>query len=276
MVSASRPDRFEHVGAALREAFHHVVEAGGERLLQAGGDRQELLVEMVGLEIEARGQPVARGVDRLGGVVARPFEPLQQIGAAFAELLDHGVAGGAERNRDLLALLRKRAGDALRRLVDALGDELAHRGDVMGEVEMNIGDGVANLLGLPDQGLALLSETIEQVADAQLVVVIGALQRRNLVVDQGFEFGRARQRAFEAVAHRRDLAPDRLAYRDHGIAGNRFRLGKAQRRLGHGIGNDAQFIGPRHHIGKRVKEHDGGDNAADHADKGRAAANQFE
>ncbi len=182
------------------------------------------------LKLRLGGQAVARGVDRARGVVAGALQALQQVGAALAELFDHGVAGGAERDRDLLALLGERAGDALRRLVDALGDQLAHRGDVVGEVEMDVGDGVADLLGLSDQGFALLGEAVEQVADPQLVVVVGALQRRHLVVDQRFELGGARQRALDAVAHGGDFAADRLADGDDRIARHGVGFGEAQRR----------------------------------------------
>ena len=40
------------------------------------------------------------------------FEALEQVAAALAERVDHGVAGAAERERDVLALLGERLGDA--------------------------------------------------------------------------------------------------------------------------------------------------------------------
>ena len=248
----------EHRRGLLGEAVDHAVEPSRQRLLQVGRDLEELLVEGVGLEVEAGGQALARGVDRARGVVAGALQALQEVGAAFAELLDHGVAGGAERDRDLLALLGERTGDALRRLVDALGDQLAHRGDVVGEVEVDVGDGVADLLGLSDQGFALLGEAVEQVADAQFVVVVGALQRRHLVVDQRFELGGARQRALDAVAHGGDLAADRLTDGDDRIARHGVGLGEAHGHLGHGMGDRAQFLRPRQHVGEREEEYDRG------------------
>ncbi len=259
----------QHRRGLLGKAVDHAVEPRRQRLLQVGRGLDELLVEGVGLEVEARGQAFARGFDRAGGVVAGALQPLQQVGTAFAELFDHGVAGGAERDRDLLALLGERAGDALRRLVDALGDELAHRGDVVGQIEMDVGDGVADLLGLSDQGLALLGEAVEQVADAQLVVVVGALQRRYLVVDERLELGGARQRPLDAVAHGRDFAADRLADGDDRIARHGVGLGEAQRRLGHGMSDHAQFLGARQHVGERIEEHDGREHAADDAEESR-------
>ncbi len=262
-------DDLEHRRGLAGKALDHAVEPSCQRLLQVGRDFEELLVEGVGLEVEAGGQAVARGVDRARRVVAGALQALQQVGAALAKLFDHGVAGGAKRDRNLLALLGERAGDALRRLVDAFGDELAHRGDVVGEVEMDVGDGVAHLLGLSDQGFALLGEAVEQVADAQLVVVVGALQRRHFVVDQRLELGGARQRALDAVAHGRDLAADRLADGDDRIAGHAVGLGEAQRRLRHGMGHHAQFLRARQHVGERIEEHDGRDDAEDDAEEGR-------
>ena len=82
---------------------------------------------------------------------------------------------------------------------------------------MHAGDGVAHLLGLADQGVALVREVLEQAADAHFVVVIGALERGHFVGDQRFELGGARQRALDAVAHGGDFAADRLADGDDRI-----------------------------------------------------------
>ena len=90
-------------------------------------------------------------------------------------------------------------------------DVVADRGNVVRQIEMHAGDGVAHLLGLADQGVALMRERLEQAADADFVVVVGALQRGHFVGDQGFEFGGARERPLDAVAHGGDFAADRLA-----------------------------------------------------------------
>ena len=63
--------------------------------------------------------------------LAGALQPLQQVAAALAERADHGVAGAAERERDVLALLGQRLRDLLRAVVDLLGDEVADRGDVV-------------------------------------------------------------------------------------------------------------------------------------------------
>ena len=124
----------------------------------------------------------------------------------------------AERERDVLALLGERAGDALRHFADLVGDQIADRGDVVRQIEMDAGDGVAHVLGLIDQRLALVGQLAEQVADAHFVVVIGALERGDFVVHQRFQLGRARERAFDAVAHGGDFAADGLADRHDRLA----------------------------------------------------------
>ena len=120
-------------------------------------------------------------------------------------------------------------GDAPRGLVDLLGDELADLGNVLAEIEMDAVDGVADLLGLADQRVALAAEVLQQPADAHFVVVVGVFERGDLVGDQRFELGGARERALDAVAHGRDLAPDRLADGDDRFA--RDRLPGSARRM---------------------------------------------
>ena len=149
----------------------------------------------------------------------------------------------AERERDVLAFLGERAGDALRHFVDALGDDIADRGDVLRQAEMDAADRGADLFGLADQSVALAGEFAQQVADADFVVVIGALQRGDFVVDQRFELGGAGERALDAVTHRRDLAADRLADIDDRLARGGFRLGELDGDFRHGLRDQAQVLG---------------------------------
>ena len=206
-------------GGLLREALRDLVEAAFHHLREVGGELGEFLGDVVGLEVEARGQPVAGAGDGVAGLLAGALEPLEQVAAALAERADHGIAGAAERERDVLALLGQRLGDLLRAVVDPLGDVVADRGDVVRQIEMHAGDRVAHLFGLADQRVALMRERLEQAADADFVVVVGAFERRHLVGDQRFELGGARERALDAVAHGRDLAADGLADGDDRIRG---------------------------------------------------------
>ena len=146
----------------LREALGHAVEPHRHHVLQIGGDLGELVADVIGLEVERRGQPVAGRRDRLAGLLAGVLEAVEQVAAALAERLDHAVAGGAERAGDVLALLGQRMGDAPRGLVDLLGHQLADLGNVVAEIEMDAVDGVADLLGLADQRVALAAEILQQ------------------------------------------------------------------------------------------------------------------
>src|SRR6185503_9392099 len=103
--------------------------------------------------------------------------PLQQIAAALAERADHGIAGAAERERDVLALFGQSLGDAVGAVVDLRRDVFADRGNVVRQIEMYAGDGIAHLFGLADQSVALMRQRFEQAADADFVVVVGALER---------------------------------------------------------------------------------------------------
>ena len=147
----------------LREALGDAVEAHRHHVLQIGGDLGELVADVVGLEIQARGQPVAGRGDRLarspGWSCSRrssrspPRSPSASIMVSPAR---------AEREGDVLALLGQRMGDAPRRLVDLLGHELADLGNVVAEIEMDAVDGVADLLGLADQRVALAAQILQQ------------------------------------------------------------------------------------------------------------------
>ncbi len=116
----------ETVGDAIEIAHHH--------LRQVGGEFREFLADMVGLEIQARGQPVAGLGDGIRRRGAGALEPLQHVAAAFVDRIDHGIADARERVGDVLALLGEGAGDALRGFVDLAGDDLADRVDVVVEI----------------------------------------------------------------------------------------------------------------------------------------------
>jgi hypothetical protein len=100
---------------------------------------------------------------------------------------------------------------------------------------MDAGDGVAHDLGLIDQHFALIGQLAQHVADANFVVVIGALEGGDFVVHQRFQLGRARQRAFDAVAHGGDFAADYLTDGHDVLASGVLRLRQPHRHLGHGL-----------------------------------------
>ena len=211
---------------------------------------------MIGLEIEAAGQLFAGGRDRARGFVAGARQALDQIAAALGELLDHGVADLAERERDVLALFRQRLGDALRRLVDLRPDDVADGRQIVREVDLDVADSGTHLLGLADQDIALVGELLQQAADAHFIVAVGALERGDLVLHQRLELAGARERALDAVAHGRDFAADRLADGDDGIPRHAFGLGQPHRDLRHRLRDQAQFLRPPRHVGDAEEEDD--------------------
>jgi len=129
--------------------------------------------------------------------------------------------------------------------------------EVLRQVDVDVVDGGPHLLGLADQGVALVREVLEQPADADFVVAIGALERRDLVLHQRFELAGARQRPLDAVAHGGDLAADRLTDGDDGIARHALRLGEPHRDLRHGLRDQTQFLGAPGHMRDAEEEDDG-------------------
>ena len=281
----------DDLGQLLRAAGHHVEDGRGllreavgdaikpdrHHVLQIGGDFRELVADVIGLEVEGCGQTVAGAADRLAGRGGGDFQAFQHIAAALAELLDHRVASVAERARDVLAFLGERHGDATGSVVHLFGDELADLRDVRTEVEMDAVDGVANLLGLADQRVALAAKILQQTANAHLVVVISMFQRGDFVGNQRFEFGGARERAFHAVAHSRNLATDRLSDGDDGLACNGLGFCHPHGDFGHRLGDEPQFLRAPRHMGEHVEKDDRREvDQAHHCEYGRCQAARTE
>ena len=211
---------------------------------------------MIGLEIEARCETIARRRDGARGFVAGGFQPIEQVAAAIGQLLDHIIADLAEGERDLLALLRQRMGNALGGLVDLVADEIADGGEILRQVDLNVVEGGTDLLGLADQRVALAGEILQQPADANLVVAIGAFERRNLALHKRFKLAGARQRALDAVAHGGYFAADRLSDGDDGIPRHAFGFGEPHGDSRHGLRDQAQLLGAPSHVGDAKEEDD--------------------
>ena len=252
---------FGAVGNAVDDGRRTLLELAGDavdalvqHLVDAIGEVDELVMDVAGLEVEAGGQPL-RGVEHgAGGLGAGFLEAVEQVAAALAERQDHVVAGMAERGGDVGAALFQRAGDAFRDFVDARGDRVRDQRDVVAQVDLHAGNGAANLLGLADQIVALMGDVLQQRADAHFVVGIGALERGDFIGHQRFEFAGARDRAFDAVAHRRDLAADRLSDRHHRVGGGAFGLGEADRDLRHRLRDHPHFLAAPGEAGEEIEQ----------------------
>ena len=233
-----------------------MIEPRRHHLLEVGGDLGEFITDVVGLERQSLGQAVAGGGNRLRGFLAGLLEAVEQVAAAIAEGFDHRVAGISERARDVLGLFRERMSNAPRGLVDLLRYELADLGNVVAKIEVDAIDGVADLPGLADEGIALAAQILQQRPDAHLVVVVCVFEGGDLVRDQGLELGGARERALDAVAHGGDFASNGLANGDDRLAGHRLGLRQPHGDLRHGLGDEAQFLRAPRHVGKHVEEDD--------------------
>ena len=109
-------------------------------------------------------------------------------------------------------------------------------------------DRVAHLFGRVDEVVVLAVQVFEQAADADLVVVIGALERGHFVLHERLELGGARERAFDAVAHGGDFAADRLADIDDGFARRGFRLAEPHRDLRHRLRDETHLARAVDHL----------------------------
>ena len=145
------------------------------------------------------------------------------------------------------------------------------------KIEMHAVDGVADLLGLADQRVALAAEVLQQRADAHFVVVVGVFERRHLVGDQRLKLGGARQRALDAVAHGGDFAADRLTDGDDRFARDRLRLGEPHRDFRHRLRDQPHFLRAHRHVGEHVEEHDRREiDRAEHGEHRRGEAGRAE
>ena len=243
-------------GGALFEFAGDAVDALVQHFVDAIGEIDELVMDVPGLEIEAGGEALAGVEHRARGLGAGFLETIEQVAAALAEREDHVVAGVAERAGDVGAALFKRAGDALGDLIDAGGDRIGNQRDVMAQIDLHAGNGAANLFGLADQIVALMGDVLQQRADAHLVVAVGAFERRDFVGNQRFEFAGARDGAFDAVAHGRDFAADRLTDGNHRVARGAFRLRKADRNLRHRLRDHPQFLAAPGKAREEIKQQD--------------------
>ena len=116
--------------------------------------------------------------------------------------------------------------------------------EVPGQRQVGAADRLADALGVGDDRLPLGDELFHERADADLVVGVGALQRRDLAAHQGFELAGAGERPLHAVADGRDLPADGLRHGQDGVRGDRFGLREADRHLAYRPRHLAQLARP--------------------------------
>ncbi len=134
---------------------------------------------------------------------------------------------------------------------------------------MRAGDGGAHALGVVDDGLALVAEPVDELADARLVLGIGALDLTDFAVDKRLQFHRASERALDAFAHSGDFAAYGLADHHDTVLRQVLRLGEAEGDLGHGLRGDAHVLCTAHHGCEGPEQHDRHDGRDGDADQFR-------
>ena len=242
---AKRLDPLDHAGAVLVEAARQRVADDGELGLDFADALREALRHVVG-----------RRADLLRGVVAASRQRGDKPVAVAGEGPIQAVAGALQREPDFLALGAERDGDAIAGRADLLGEmrrgaRHLRRQRVAGAVERR-----ARIVGIENDGLALMREFVDQQADAALVFAVGAFEVRHLGAHDHFEFAGAGQGALDAVAHRRGFAADRLRQRNDLFGRDGLGLDQADRRLGHRLGDEAHLVNAAGHDPRDEQEHD--------------------
>ena len=273
------PDRASGEFGGVREARSDVVAMGADRVDDRGLRGVDAGNQVVAARLHVVEQDVARRPDAVidvsdpfedvvGGFLARFGEPgcdaladaddrdgdLRPFGG---DALDRRGAAAVHRGGDVFRRGAERGGDAPPSLGQAIAELCARRVEVSGHAAVGAGDRIAHARAAGHDRLALVGHFGDERANLALVVGIGALERGDLGLHPGLEFGGARKGAFDAVAHRRQFAADRLRQGDHMLAGRRLGLGEAHRNLGNRPGRLVQFTQPSRERREGEQEEDG-------------------
>ena len=150
----------------------------------------------------------------------------------------------------------ERGGEPLSGLVQSLAQTVSGGIEVPGDAAVRVGDRVAHARTAGDDRFALIGHFGDERANLAFVVGIGALERRDFGLHPGLEFGGARQRALDAVAHRGELAANRLRQGGDMFARHRFRLRQTNRDLRNRARRLAQFAHAARKRGEGEHEED--------------------
>ena len=121
---------------------------------------------------------------------------------------------------------------------------------------MSAADGGADPVGARDDRFALRDQLVEQGADADLVVGIGPLKGRDLAAHERLELAGAGEGALDTVAHRRDLASNRLRHGEDGVCRKGFRLAEAHGDLADRVGDELHLLRAHGEHGRDQEEDD--------------------
>ena len=159
-------------------------------------------------------------------------------------------------SRDVLGGRAQSGREPLAGLVQSLAQTVSGGIEVPGNAAVRVGDRVAHARTAGDDRFALIGHLGDERANPAFVVGVGALERRDFGLHPGFEFSGARQRPLDAVAHRCELAADRLRKGGDMFARDRLRLRKPNRDLRNRARRLAQFSHAARKRGKGENEKD--------------------
>ncbi len=204
------------------QRFGAVAEGGIEPLQL----RIEARLQLLGAAAECGGEPGGVGLE----------QALQLIGAPAHgrfKVVDAGSERRFERGQVVACPL-----DDLRQLDLLVRQLVDQRGDLPAEPIEALVNAVAGV----DEGVALARQLLDERAHLALVLLVGALQKRHLIVHHRLELAGASERARDGVVHEGDLAAHGLAQRGDLLLGDAIGLGEPDGHLGHGRRPEAQLL----------------------------------
>ena len=233
----------------------------GARIVgQRAGERPAGALERLRHLVGALLQRAREGGADLFQAAAHAFagggELAHEVVAAGRDVADHPFADLAERLGDRGAAGIECPGDAFARAVDGGHDALGRALQLARQVLVRAGDRAAHPVGAADDGLALGDQFIDEAADADLVIGIGALQGRDFAAHQRFEFTGAGQRPLHAVADGGDFAAHRLRHGQHRVGREALGLGQPDCHLADGAGDEAHLVGAHGQHRRDQEQHD--------------------
>ncbi len=254
---AMRADGVDHHGLGRVDALDEIGAARIHAGEQEVADGLHLVVDVRDAVDDVVGGPPAGVGETVGERVADARNRIRDLGAFGGDPLDGRRTGAIHRDRDAFRRGAKRGGETLPGVIELARQALAGGIEVARNAAVGVGDRVAHARAARHDRLALVGHLGDQRTDLALVVRVGALERRHLGLDPGLEFGGARQRPLDPVAHRRQFAADRLRQRRDLIAGDRLGLDQPDCDLRDRPRRLAQFAHPAGERGESEDEEDG-------------------
>ena len=241
-IAAQSGLRIFHGAADIIAAFGDFDDEGLSGLAHSLGDFACLAVQ--------------RFADLLGGAVDLAIDAvigcdkaLDQFMTAQRDLFDHVFAAIRQRAGNIFGALAQQHRNA-RTCIPHGGGEAVGSGIQFGcQTFMRTGNRLFQTVGLIDNGFALRGEIVDQRAQAHFILVIGGFNRRNFGVDDGFKLGGTRNRALDAVAHRRHFTADGLRQIEHGVRRQGFGFDHTHGHFGHGLGHGFHLLRAARQIG---------------------------